>query len=108
RRWLVPAGMLTRLWANSDAFPPGITDPGYNAALILRVENDQQHDQDRQNKESDLDPAFRIFATNRAGDSVGDDAISGAAVLIGQQPDRQEHVLECLRAVISRYFQRPI
>src|SRR4029434_3048783 len=68
-------------------------------------EDDEHHDQDYDHKQSDLDPALRIFSRERARHAVCDDAVGRAAILVIQKPDGQEDVFESLCAVVSSDFE---
>ena len=58
-----------------------------------------------QNGEGDFDPAQGVFAGNGAGVAVDDDLEMLGGVIVGEEPDGDEDVLECLAAVIALDLQ---
>ena len=83
-----------------------IDDKVSACGLALREGEDDEHDdQDREGQQADLDPALRIFSGERARETIRDNAVGGAAVLVVQEPDGQEDVLESLRAVVGCDFE---
>src|SRR4051794_59880 len=86
RRW--PSHYYVTRWSE---WPPPPSTP---RSILVREDDDQEHDQREQHQQRDLPRALRILPRHPAGVAVDDDLVAPAPVQIGQEPHRDENVLE--------------